>query len=156
MAGDLTILNVLQKHGVPFILIGGHAVNFHGYQRTTEDVDIVWMRSEERESALLAALTELGAQYIGNEIDPATRIERTYPVTIQYIRSSPLMMVHTSHGFLDLFDYLPGDPTADLSAFFASSVESGGVRIASLEWLRRMKRTAGRTKDILDLENLPE
>jgi hypothetical protein len=58
MASDLTILGVLQKHRVPFILIGGHAVNFHGYQRTTEDVDIVWMRSEETESALLAAMTE--------------------------------------------------------------------------------------------------
>jgi len=31
------ILSHLQKHGVPFVLIGGHAVNYHGYVRSTED-----------------------------------------------------------------------------------------------------------------------
>jgi hypothetical protein len=31
-----------------------------------------------------------------------------------------------------------------------------GVKFASLEWLRRMKRAAGRPKDLLDLENLAD
>ncbi len=31
-----------------------------------------------------------------------------------------------------------------------------GVRFVSLDWLRRMKQAAGRPKDLLDLENLPE
>jgi hypothetical protein len=35
-------------------------------------------------------------------------------------------------------------------------VQLDGVRFASLEWLRRMKQAAGRPKDLLDLENLPE
>lgn len=31
----------LQKSGVPFIVIGGHAVSFHGQIRATEDVDVI-------------------------------------------------------------------------------------------------------------------
>lgn len=87
MAPDFRVFDVLNRHGVPFLVIGGHAVSFHGYVRATEDTDVLWMRSPESERALLAALEELKAEYIGNEIDPATGIERTYPVTASFVRS---------------------------------------------------------------------
>jgi hypothetical protein len=32
--------------GIEFILIGGYAVNFHGYNRTTGDLD-VWLKPDE-------------------------------------------------------------------------------------------------------------
>jgi hypothetical protein len=49
MAPDFRVFEVLARHGVPFLVIGGHAVSFHGYVRATEDTDIVWMRSPEAE-----------------------------------------------------------------------------------------------------------
>lgn len=156
MPPDRKILEVLRDHGVPFIVIGGHAVNFHGYGRATEGTDVVWLRSAESEQSLLHALTEVDAQYIGKEIDPATGIERTYPVTESFIRSTHLMMLWTKHGFVDVFDFIPGFPTEDLQQLQPTSVEAEGFRYVSLEWLRKMKRAAGRTKDLLDLENLPE
>lgn len=154
MSPDFQLLDVLRRHGVPFVIIGGHAVNFHGYRRATEDIDIVWLRTPSSEAALLRALTDLQAQYIGSEIDPATGIERTYPVTQATIQSSHLMMLITKHGFLDLFDYIPGMPTESESELLASSIESEGLRFASLQWLRRMKQASGRPKDLLDLEKL--
>lgn len=36
------VLIELIKHGVDFMLIGGYAVNFYGYSRTTADMD-VWI-----------------------------------------------------------------------------------------------------------------
>lgn len=156
MPPELHIADVLRRHGVPFVIIGGHAVVFHGYRRSTEDTDVVWLRSAESEQALLNALTELGAQYIGDHIDPTTKIERAYPVNLPYIQASHLMMLTTRHGFLDLFDYIPGFPTEPPSELLASGVELQNVRFASLDWLRRMKRASGRAKDLLDLENLPE
>lgn len=57
MADDLQLLNVLKHHGVPFVIIGGHAVNFHGYGRATEDTDVIWLRSPEAENALFLALS---------------------------------------------------------------------------------------------------
>lgn len=156
MANDREILSVLRKHGVPFVVIGGHAVNFHGFLRMTEDTDVVWLRSPESEQALLRALIEIQAEYIGDEIDPATGIEKTHPVTLAFIQTSRLMMLCTRLGFLDLFDYVPGAGGEDAAKLLATSVESEGLRFASLEWLRQMKRSADRAKDITDLENLPD
>ena len=156
MAGDSEIFAILQKHGVPFVIVGGHAVALHGFVRATEDCDVVWVRSGESEQKLLAALGELEARYIGKEIDPATGMERTYPVSLEYIRAYPLMMLTTRLGFLDLFDYIPGAPHEEAKNLLATSVESGGLRYASLDWLRKMKQAAARPRDKLDLENLPE
>lgn len=155
MTRDFELLDVLRRHGIPFVTIGGHAVYFHGYERLTEDTDVVWLRSPQAEQSLLTALTEVHAQYIGKDIDPATGIERMYPVTPSFIQVSHLMMLWTNHGFLDLFDYIPGLPAEDVQQLLDSSVEADGIRYASLDWLRRMKRVSGRTKDLLDLENLP-
>jgi hypothetical protein len=115
----------------------------------------VVQRSPECEQALFAALSEVNARWIGEEIDPATGIERTFPVSLGYIRSSRLMMLITDFGFLDIFDYIPGYPSEAVEELFISAAVSGGRRFASLDWLRKMKRAAGRVKDQLDLENLP-
>jgi hypothetical protein len=140
---------------VPFVVIGGHAVNVHGYARATEDTDLIWVRSPAAESSLLRALDELDARFIGDEIDPATGIERTYPVTAAFIRSRRLMMLSTAAGFVDLFDYVPGCDDVPVTAVLESSLAVRGIRFASLEWLKRMKQAAGRPKDLLDLANLP-
>ena len=156
MSPDFRVFETLSRHGVPFVVIGGHAVSFHGYVRGTEDTDVLWVRSPESEAGLLLALDELEARYIGTEIDPATGIERTYPVTASFVRSQRLMMLCTNAGFLDLFDYVPGHPDVAVAAVLESSAKAEGVRFVSLEWLRRLKNAAGRPKDLLDLENLPD
>jgi hypothetical protein len=156
MPDPLELLRILHDHGVPLVIIGGHAVNFHGYGRATEDTDVIWLRSIQSEKDLFAALTEVEAQYIGDEIDPATGIERTYAVTLPFIRASRLMMLLTRLGFLDLFDYVPGLPQENVERVLESSIEFGGLRYVSLDFLRQMKKTSGRPKDKLDLENLPE
>ncbi len=156
MSPNLEVLEVLRCHGVPFVVIGGHAVNIHGFHRTTEDVDIVWLRSEQSKTALLKALAELNAEYIGNDIDPATGIERAHPVTLTFIQTSHLMMLCTKLGFLDLFDYIPGFPDEDPMQLFTSAIAVGDFKFASLDWLRKMKRASGRDKDLIDLKNLPE
>ena len=33
-------LRFLNEHGVEYLVIGGYAVNFHGYPRTTDDMDV--------------------------------------------------------------------------------------------------------------------
>ena len=150
----LQFLRRLRDAGVPFVIVGGHAVVVHGYRRTTDDLDLVWLRTPESESLLLEVLTAINAKWITNEIDPATRLERVEPVSLPYIRSRHLMMLFTEVGFLDLFDYVPGLPQAQVSEFFADSLEADGLRFTSLTWLRRMKEAAGRLKDQLDLQEL--
>ncbi len=156
MTPDFRLFEVLNRFKVPFVIAGGHAVSFHGYIRTTEDTDILWLRSAETEASLLAALQELHAEFVGDEIDPTTGIERTHPVTASFVRSKSLMMCCTRFGFLDLFDYVPGFPHIPVATVIDSAIELNGLKFVSLEWLRRMKKAAARPKDHLDLENLPE
>ena len=40
MNADLSLFHILQRHGVPFVIVGGHAVNYHGCVRVTEDSDV--------------------------------------------------------------------------------------------------------------------
>lgn len=155
MTPEPRILDVLLRHGVPFVVVGGHAVNLHGYVRATEDTDILWIRSRAAEAALLHALADVRAEYIGTELDPATKIEQTHPVTEAFVRSQRLMMLCTTAGFVDLFDYVPGFPEVPVATIHAAAVEVDGVRYASLDWLRKLKQASGRPKDLLDLENLP-
>lgn len=155
MSPDPGLFDVLTRHGVPFVVIGGHAVCAHGYLRSTEDTDVLWIRSPASEAALLHALEELAAQYIGSDIDPATGIERTYPVDAAFVKSRELMMLVTAAGFLDLFDFIPGFPDVPVTAVAESAIDIHGVRFASLAWLRRMKAASGRPQDLLDLDRLP-
>lgn len=54
------LLASLLRHNVDFIIIGGFAVIFHGYQRTTGDVDI-WIKPDnENKTRLLKALESFG------------------------------------------------------------------------------------------------
>lgn len=77
----LVLADLLIKYQVPVVIIGGHAVNFHGHIRVTEDVDLIYRRTPQSVPALFSALRGANAFRIGTEIDPATGIERTHRVT---------------------------------------------------------------------------
>ncbi|MFT5527912.1 MAG: hypothetical protein ACI9G1_002323 [Pirellulaceae bacterium] len=149
------LIDILVKHNVPYVIVGGHAVVFHGYLRSTEDIDVLFLRNQDSESALAQALQELDAYWISNEIDPTTKLERIYPVTLEFVKSNHLMMVTTKFGFLDIFDYVPGLPETPMQQLMNEAIVVGNYRYVSLHWLRKMKGAAGRKKDLLDLENLP-
>jgi hypothetical protein len=148
-------LDALTRFGVPFVVIGGHAVNFHGYVRTTEDTDIVFQRTPASEALLLQALASIHACWISDEKDPNSRLERQVPVSTAYLASTHLMMLSTDLGFLDIYDFVPGFPETPVTELFADSVSLGQLRFVSLRWLRRMKEQAARHKDLDDLEHLP-
>jgi hypothetical protein len=58
----LELLTQLLHHDVDFIIIGGYAVIFHGYHRTTGDVDI-WLKPEnDNKSKLIHALEAFGIE----------------------------------------------------------------------------------------------
>ena len=35
------LIEIMERHEVEYVLVGGFAVNFYGYVRTTHDVDIL-------------------------------------------------------------------------------------------------------------------
>lgn len=47
---------------VQFLIVGGYAVNFHGYERTTGDIDL-WIKPDnDNKTKVLNALKELGIE----------------------------------------------------------------------------------------------
>ena len=61
------LLLLLNKHKVNYMLIGGYAVIYYGYERTTTDMDI-WLKPEnENRDKLLSALREFGIGKAGIE-----------------------------------------------------------------------------------------
>jgi hypothetical protein len=56
----LSFWKALQDQNVQYILIGGYAINFHGYQRFTSDLDI-WLKDTlENRQALRSAFINCG------------------------------------------------------------------------------------------------
>lgn len=154
MENPLIIFEILKEHGVEFVIIGGHAVNYHGYVRTTEDFDIIVKADDANSHKLFETLSKMNACWITDEIDPETKIEKTRPVTLSYMNNNHLMMLCTDHGYLDIFDFIPGFPEVPVGDIFATCDESLGLKYISLEWLIKIKQKSGRSRDLDDLENL--
>ena len=63
------ILRIFARHDVEHIVVGGIAAILQGSPLTTEDLDVVYLPSEENNARLAKALEELEAHYF----DPAGR-----------------------------------------------------------------------------------
>ncbi len=144
------ILNALVAHGVDFVVVGGLAVVFHGSTRVTQDLDICYSPESANLEVLGSALLELEAKLFGIDEDvpfvpDAKALERTEILTLT-----------TKHGKLDLLRAPSGAPPYRKLRQHAELVEAGGfaIRVASPEDLIAMKQSAGRTKDLADIEEL--
>ena len=154
MENPIKIFEVLKEYSVDFVIIGGHAVNFHGYIRTTEDFDVIVKDDDENKKKLFHALSNINACWITNEINPETKIERTKPVTLSYMSNNHLMMLCTDYGFIDIFDFIPGFPEIAVGEIFDASEEFKGLKYISLDWLIKIKQKSGRPRDLEDIEKL--
>jgi predicted nucleotidyltransferase len=145
------ILRVLQAHGVDFVVIGGIAVQAHGYLRWTKDLDIVVSPRTLNMSRLSEALGELGAELRGTGT-----LKLTDP---HQLRRVPLIPVMTEAGPLDVanIEHLAGAPRsydALREAALVIELRDIEVAVAGLSDLIRMKRAAGREHDLADIEAL--
>jgi len=61
-----TLLEELNKQKIEYLVVGGYAVNYYGFRRTTGDIDL-WIKPDngENKQRILLSLTNLG---ISNDI----------------------------------------------------------------------------------------
>ena len=154
MDDPLEIFGVLNRYGVEYLVIGGHAVAYHGYVRTTEDFDIVAKPNRGNKKKLFDALDSINARWITDEIDPGTGIEKTRRVTLGFVETNQLMMLCTDKGFIDIFFYIPSFPETPVEKLFETAERFKKMLFVSLDWLIKMKKAAGRHKDLADVEEL--
>ncbi len=135
-----TLLRSLNEHEVRYVVIGATAFPVHGYARATLDVDVFIEATEENARKTMAALRAFG--YDVSDLAVEDLLQKKVLIR-QYV-------VQT-----DLHPFVKGVLWEDV---WANRVESmlgdTPVSFASLDDLIRMKRAAGRPKDVEDLRVL--
>ena len=54
------LLQLLEKHNVEYLIVGGYAVAYHGFPRFTKDIDVFYKNSNQNIDLLKTALLEFG------------------------------------------------------------------------------------------------
>ncbi len=137
------LLKLLSAHEVKYLIVGGYAVAYHGYPRTTGDIDIWIERSKENAQRTYRTLRAFG-------FDVPTLQPELFEKKDQIVRMGyPPLRV----------EILTSASGVEFAACYGSRVEDelGGVvaSIIGLECLKTNKRASGRHKDLSDLEHLP-
>jgi predicted nucleotidyltransferase len=144
------LLRRLSEGGVDYVVVGGVAVAVQGYGRATKDLDITYATDAANLDALGKVLIAAKARLRGVPADvPFIPDGRT-------LRRTQILTLDTVDGGLDLLVDPSGAPSyaamrsrADLIEF-----EDIFVRVAGFEDLLAMKRAAGRSQDLADVEAL--
>jgi hypothetical protein len=145
------LFRALARHDVAYVTIGGIAIQAHGGQRLTQDLDVAIAASTDNIARLAGALLDLDARILG----PNGRRSQSVPAA-PLLASSDQWHLITAHGPLDILT-LP----AHLGSFEdmrarAHEVPLGdlSVPIAHRDDLLKMKRAAGRPQDLADVQLL--
>lgn len=135
-------LEVLGRHGVEAIVVGGVAAVLGGAPVSTFDLDIVHRRSADNVARLLDALTELDARYR----DLAGRVLRPEAHALEGPGHHLLM---TRCGPLDVLGQIGTGSGYDelLAESEVLTMRDVSVRVLGLAALIRTKEQAGRDKD---------
>jgi len=137
-------LKCLNDAGVDYLLIGGHAVAYHGYVRPTTDMDI-WIALDRTnaEKAVVAIRNFFGSEMKG--LTPEWFLD---PENVSKFGVRPFL--------IEILTQIDG---GDFKVAFArriqTEVDGAKTNVITLEDLKTNKRASGRNKDLADLDNLP-
>ena len=146
----LTLLRILREHGVDFVVVGGFAGNILGSPLITTDLDVCYARDSANLERIAAALREVHANLRGAPSGLPFRLD------VKTLANQINFTFETDAGPLDLIGEPAGVSGYKALAVNAEVVDLDGVEvlICAIEDLIRMKRAAGRMKDIGALPTL--
>jgi len=149
------LFRALGDRGLEVILIGGVAARAHGSARVTQDVDFCYGRSAANLERLVAALARFGPYLRG--APPGL----PFAWSVATLRAGLNFTLTTAAGDVDLFGEVVGGGAYEDLLPHTVGMEIFGreVRVLDLPWLIRVKRAAGRPRDleaIAELEALQE
>jgi len=138
----LEFIELLNKHKVKYVLVGGWAVIFEGYQRTTADIDFFVKAEKENAQLVLDTVEDFMGSTIGFTIEDLTKENNVLMIGREPLR-------------IDLLTSLSGVSFDEV--YNNSKVYKDGdvlIRCIHINELMRNKEASGRLKDLADLEKL--
>jgi hypothetical protein len=133
---------LLNARGVEFLVVGGHAVGFHGHPRFTGDIDFFVAVNPRTAEKLVAVLEAFGFGGLG--IKREDFLEQDVVIQLGYPPNRiDLVTGIDAVGFAEAWaNRVPGN------------LDGIDVHFISRELLLRNKRAAGRPKDLADVHAL--
>jgi len=144
------LIKAIQKEKINYMIVGGYAVNFHGYSRNTVDIDLVIKFTQANLKKIEKLLNEMG-MLSRLPIDAIS----IYKFRDEYINNRNLIAwnFYNENDPTDQVDILI---THDVSDFKSEKFKVGDFvfKVISKEDLIKMKKESGREKDLLDIRKL--
>ena len=144
------LVTALKKEKINYMIVGGYAVNFHGYSRNTVDIDLVVKFTLSNLKKIELLLQRMG-MVSKLPIDAVS----VYKFRDEYIKNRNLIAWNF---------YNENDPTEqvdilithDVSDFKSEKFRVGKleIKVISKDDLIKMKKKSGREKDLLDIKEL--
>jgi hypothetical protein len=144
----LLFINCAQKHQLRYLLIGGYAVNYYGYTRNTEDLDIWLAPTIENRQAFVETL--LCMNYSDSEVAPLLKEDFTNPFVGSIGSADAVIDVLTFVHQSILFD------EAEKQKMIYEIQPGVSLSIVPYEVLKDMKLRTHREKDMFDVARLEE
>ena len=138
------LLAALHDAAVVFIIVGGVAARAHGSARLTDDVDISYARSKSNLARIVVALAPLDPYLRG--APPGLPFDWSAAT----LRAGLNFTLTTSLGSIDLLGEITGGGLYEdlLPHALTLTIFGRETLLLDLPWLIRVKRAAGRPKDL--------
>lgn len=142
-------VHLCNNEGVRMLMVGGGAVNFHGYQRHSADVDFWFETTPENFKKLVKVFSAMGYEI---EDFPENVKKQQQNISVKFSPASMEIELITNFSVNRPF-----------SSAYNESIETSLLNDASVKWrvlnledLITSKVKAGRPKDLLDIQQLRE
>lgn len=131
----------MNTHRVEYLLVGGYAVNLHGFVRATGDMNVFVFVNVENTTHVLAALHDFG-----------------FPgATPELVQKGKMLRMGVPPVRIEVLTEISGVTFEECYAQRVT-VELAGLSVPMIDLasLRKNKLASGRAKDLADLSQLPE
>ena len=136
------LIDIFKQNSVQYALVGGFAVNYYGYVRTTQDIDILIFPSLENANKITESLIEFGFGEAGIPHEFFTKEGTAIHLGVEPNR-------------IDLLTKLEGVSNNEIFKHIqAVEFEGLHINIISKQDLIKCKKASKRLKDLADAEEL--
>ena len=140
------LLLELADAGAEFVLVGGHAVAFHGHPRATKDMDVLIRANTSNAERVYRALAEFGAPLSSFQVNAA-----------DFASYSGVLQIGLPPRRIDVLNRADGITFDEAVAEGASfTLDGRKIPVIGRAALIKKKRAAGRAQDLADIQAIEQ